>query len=803
MHEQELNPSTDKASTVDWEAIDKLIDQALLLPPTQQAPFLRQHIANDSIAKKAIARLQAESFSTQFLMTAGWQSSDTKPLPHGTQIDAWEIDSALGAGGMGEVYKVHRADGLYEQTAAMKLVSFDDEDARQLFELERRTQAKLEHPNIARMIDGGIADDGRHYLVTEFIEGDTIDQFVCQRALTERQILKLLLGVCSGLTHAHSRLVLHRDIKPSNVIVLNSGQVKIIDFGIALNLANLEQHTVLAPHTKQTAAPEQLNGDEVSVTTDIFALGVMLHILLTGHPPKRNQNGGVDIALAHGAPADLLAILTKATAVAVNLRYASVEALASDIKCYLDGYPISARPLTASYQLAKFYRRHTLGMLMGGAFLISLVAGLGFSLYFAEQANAEAIKANKALQQTERALTEAEHSARFEQATNQAFQALFSASGAQESSQQVDEAVLKEGLIAYANKQLEQIADKPEAAGYGLAAIGSIFIMRNDYPSAIKVLQPWASNQQAPIRIQAIRDALLGRALLQTGKTQDALPLLKRSIDMELARDSDYAGSPSHASGVSTYAVASNRDADRREALQVLALAIERDKQNTDGFYHPYFYNEIGVHKRQLGDIKGAVEALQMGINSQLAIDPNRVINTDNTYVNLATLQLYALDDLSGAAQSLAEVERIANELKGESWILARGLFVRAELFLRAGNFTAAQAALTRSDELANEFLGDSRPDVIQYIFKSMRISLAMGDEAQALQYFNQFSTSLLTTVSSDITDLETALGAAFFAQYNGDNDRLQLLIDRVKALLGDKSPSLRQAYLLRRLQAD
>jgi serine/threonine protein kinase len=297
----------------------------------------------------------------------------------------------LGSGGMGAVYLGERRDGEIEQKAAIKLLRADaDRPAwRERFLRERQLLAYLNHPSIARLLDAGHTDDGRPYLVMEYVDGVAIDDYAAQLDLHGR--LRLFLLVCDAVSHAHRHLIIHRDLKPSNILVDSSGQPKLLDFGIAKLLAATadETGTVERLLTPSYASPEQLRGDVQTVATDIYSLGAVLHKLLTGHPPRElfsraqpqkhamaGEDAGTVPVCNTNLARDLEHILRKTLRCQPKERYASVDALADDVRAYLDSRPVQARSGNTWYRARKFFRRHRVGVAAAAAAAASLWAGL-------------------------------------------------------------------------------------------------------------------------------------------------------------------------------------------------------------------------------------------------------------------------------------------------------------------------------------------------------------------------------------------------------------------------------------------
>ncbi len=278
-----------------WQEIRKVFDAAVALRLEQRTDYLDTFCANDSDLRREVESLllSDSQAGTGFLnipaanlTRAGWNQASTRV---GHRIGAYRILEEIGHGGMGDVYRAGRADGQYEKEVAIKLVrgGYDTAAVLERFRHERQILASLDHPNIARLLDGGTNDEGVPYLVMELIEGIPIDQYCRVHQLNVSERLRLFLKVCSAVQYAHQRLVIHRDIKPGNILVTREGVPKLLDFGIAkiLDPASSSETTMGSPMTPEYASPEQIRGEPITTATDVYSLGVVLYQLLTGRSP--------------------------------------------------------------------------------------------------------------------------------------------------------------------------------------------------------------------------------------------------------------------------------------------------------------------------------------------------------------------------------------------------------------------------------------------------------------------------------------------------------------------------------------
>jgi eukaryotic-like serine/threonine-protein kinase len=395
----ELSRLLDQALPLDDESRHQWLDHLPsehqdLLPALRQALFVPDD--GSTLGGKWFPTLPpiAGFGQTATLLTAGLQA--------GQRVGPYQLVSELGAGGMAVVWRAWRVDGASEREVALKLplLSRLRRDLAERFARERQILAQLQHPNIARLYDAGVAADGLPYLALEYVEGQPLTNWCDEHHNSVRERLKLFLQVLDAVQYAHARHVVHRDLKPSNILVTESGQVRLLDFGVAKLLAGGEEAErseltrvygrVLTP---DYASPEQLQGEAIGAASDIYALGIVLYELLVGNRPYRIKAASLDLSLelaikeaqvrkpstqvqptaaaarattheklARRLRGDLDAIVLKALAKDPQDRYVSAIALADDLQRYLSGDPVEARPARAGYRLAKFVSRHRLAV---------------------------------------------------------------------------------------------------------------------------------------------------------------------------------------------------------------------------------------------------------------------------------------------------------------------------------------------------------------------------------------------------------------------------------------------------------
>jgi eukaryotic-like serine/threonine-protein kinase len=436
-----------------WQELSEQLDQAFDLTEAERGPWLEALKAKDpelaGMVLQALKIRGSEGFE-DFLQGPSPMAPDALPEPTlvGRQIGPYVIDAEAGRGGMGSVWRAHRADGRYDAEVAIKFVHamWLGKAGEERFQFEGRVLARLNHPNIARLLDAGVAEVKQPYLVLEFVEGEPIDQYCEHHGLDAPARIRLFIHVLHAVAHAHTNLIVHRDIKPSNVYVKPDGTVKLLDFGIA-KLIDSEggepaplTHASAVALTPQYASPEQLLGQPISTVTDVYALGLLLYVLLTGEhpvpqgtrssaalmqavltdePARASAVGKVGVIPSRTLEGDLDNILNKAIKKNPAERYASVDAFADDLQRYLADEPVHARPDTAFYRMSKFIKRHRVGTALAALAVISLTASLVLATVQAHRAerSAELALAEKARADKEAAEATQQRDAALDHAT--------------------------------------------------------------------------------------------------------------------------------------------------------------------------------------------------------------------------------------------------------------------------------------------------------------------------------------------------------------------------------------------------
>ncbi len=581
----------DALSPERWKRIDELFAAALDVAPAEREAFVRRAGDGDEeLCREVLELLESEAAAEEAIgdsvdtfaapllaeLDADSFAGDDAALAPGVRVGPYRIVHEIGRGGMGAVYLAERADEEFDRRVALKVVKrgMDTDEVLRRFRHERQILASLEHPNIARLLDGGATTDGRPYLVMEYIEGEPIDAYCDRRRLGIRERLELFRVVCDAVQHAHQRLVVHRDIKPSNILVTDAGEPKLLDFGIAKLLddsapdATPRTRTGVRMLTPEYASPEQVRGAPVTTASDVYALGVVLYRLLSGRRPyqvrglsvaeteravdqepplpsvaavrkaeagaaetdARTDASPADIARSRGTtPAalrrtlrsDLDAITLKALATDPQRRYGSPTLLADDIGRYLAGLPVTARVPGTAYVVSRFIRRHRAGVAAAAAFVL-LLAGSAAALGVAQARTA------RALAQAEQERATAEEVASF-------LQSMFSAANPLAvSRERLDTLRVRALLDRGAERIREELTGRPAVHARMLRVIGRTYRELGDYAAAEPLLAEALDRARASEQPREVAEALtdLGQLYLARGRPSDAEPFLREALLM-------------------------------------------------------------------------------------------------------------------------------------------------------------------------------------------------------------------------------------------------------------------------------
>jgi serine/threonine-protein kinase len=663
-----------------WETIEEICFEAMSRHGPERQAFLDRRCAGDSDLRARVEHLlEALDRAPEFLerpaasipapppgsssFPAGHGPEDTGgsspdgPHPMAARVIAgrYRIVRPLGHGGMGDVFLATLEGDGFERSVALKLIrrGLDTERVLERFRQERRILAGLRHPNIAGLLDGGATADGRPFFVMEFVDGEPIDEFCDRTRASVRERLETIEVLCGAVHHAHQNLVVHRDIKPPNVLVDSDGTPTLLDFGIGKALSSdqdadggvtrVEERAL----TPDFAAPEILKGDPVTTATDVYGLGVLLYILLAGTLPyprggspaeqltarsRRPPRPGDVAPPGRKIPGELDAVVLKAMAPEPEERYGSAAALAEDLRRYLEGRPVRARPPGMLYSARKFVARHRAAAVATVGVMVALV---GATAYTALQSRRVAAERDKALE-VRGFLLES-----------------FGAAGANRAlGDSVTARALLDGQAAAVRGSY---ADRPDLQAEMMLVLAEGYERLGLFTEALG----WAEEAQeltarANPGERAAAATLLGWITHQLGRTDEALPLLEAAV-ADARREGDRSRALARALndlGVVQEALGRFEEAARSHEE---ALALRAELFGPDHRSVAVSASNLSVIRYRQGDFEGAVReagrALEV-VRTAFGPDHQRSIIVQN---NLAVFRLVA-GDLQGAEDDFRDL---------------------------------------------------------------------------------------------------------------------------------------------------
>lgn len=737
-----------------WQRLDELLDRALDLEAPEREAFIDALAKSDLELAAELRRLLAAT-EEDSLLDRPWPA--LPPADPGEQIGPWRILRRIGEGGMGAVFLAERADGAYERQAALKLLRWENPAALRAFLLERRVLARLEHPGIARMLDAGIDEQGRHFLVMEWIEGEDLRAW-CRRQRPARleERLRLFLEICDAVGHAHRNLVVHRDLKPNNVMVDRQGHARLLDFGIAKLLEPaLEDSRTLAALTPEYAAPEQLRGEPITTRTDVFALGGILFYLLTEESPLKAQGKSLaavvhevcnappprpsERAAAAGAAAplpaerlrgDLDAIVVQAMAKRVDWRYPSVDALADDIRRHLGARPVRARRQTAAYRAGCFMRRNARSILFAGILLVlfSLAGGAWLG---------ERLARNEARLA---AVLESERT----QSMHDLLQILLRES-------EGEDPAITDALLERARADLGEIyADRPVERARALLALSGLHLLRNDFPRALTIVEQLASD---PARLPVVTQAEIHCTAAQAAARLGDMPRLAGHLekaDTLLALIPEEAASRIRADCHHADSIRLRLLGRPEEAIAVAAQAVEQRRrvEGEQGLQVHLMLANLGNAYLSANRLEEAESAYRDALTGLSRIGQDRGAHGFHIRNNLAAL-LVLRGEVLAAERAFAEVAELHRARLGANPALAAVLSNRARCLLILERFEEAEPVLREALQIAGRQLGPDSAEMIQHRLQLVELLERSGRHEQADRELRELEPSLVRRFQS------------------------------------------------------
>jgi eukaryotic-like serine/threonine-protein kinase len=774
-----------------WRRIRAALDLVLEAPLAERARILDEACGEDPDLRAEVeALVEAESRAgpllhvpveeyADALAAELAQSRGAEPLA-GTRMGAYRLIREIGRGGMGSVYLAERADGQFEHQVAVKVLrrGLDTDDVLRRFLTERQILASLDHPNVARLLDGGATDDGRPYLVMEHVEGQPIDRYCEERALGTEARVRLFVTIADAVLHAHRNLVVHRDLKPSNILVTDSGAVKLLDFGIAKLLhgdpgagaADPVTRTGLRLLTPEYASPEQVRGGPVTTSSDVYQLGLLLYHLLTGdraYSLRGRTAAEIERIVCEEEPpppsaldrrlrGDLDAIVLKALRKEPADRYASVDSLVDDLLAWLDGRPVRARGDRPAYRLRKLLRRHRWSAAAAAAFVLLLAA------YAATvSVQAERVRAALATAQLETATA---------QQVTEFLLGLFTASRPETAR---GEDVTARELLSAGVTQADELADQPIVQARLLGAIGRTYHRlglldeaRPLYERAIALQEEHLGPAHEELATSLSDLAVLGR---EAGDPAAAEPLQRRALAMRravLGRDH-----PDVAISLDELGRLLQDQADYVAAEPLLreALEIRRRVLGAD-------HNETASSLNSMGLVlwrQGRPDEAEPFLLEALAVNRAR-LGDDHPWVasirsNLALVHIDRADWTTAESLLAEAIETDRRAYGDDHWLVALRLNHLATVRRGQGRYEEADELLGRAIAVGRRALGDAHPSLARFLVNHARVHLATGDAA---------------TAAAQATEALDIYRAAFQADHPWTGDA-KAVLDEARARLG------------------
>jgi eukaryotic-like serine/threonine-protein kinase len=730
--------------------VDALLDEMFDLPEAQRIANLRaRRIEDSAVLAEVESLLRSASASDGFLAIPPKPPAEdlTADGTLGLRLGAWRITRLLGRGGMGEVYEARRADGNFEQKVAIKLLQREAAAQMERFHAERQILARLEHPGIARLYDGGVTEDGRPFMVMELVEGRPITEYCKITGATFEQRLALFVQVCDAVAFAHRNLIVHRDLKASNILVTPNGAVKLLDFGIAKLLdAQLARVTQAAstPMTPICAAPEQLTGGAVTTATDVYALGLLLFELLSGTHPwmgsdtpvlqamrtvlqkpapslsraaETQPNAPVPARLLRG---DLDAIVAKALRKEPGDRYATVEAIKLDVERARRGEPVEAREGARLYVISRTLRRYRWVAAAVSAVIVSLAAGLGVAAWQAEKAAQERDVARR--------------DAAREEAVRYNLTGLFRAA----ISDQGSKATTAKGMIdSSAQRVLKEYRDQPLLAGQVVLTLADLYGALEDVNGAASLLEGFlaeADSKADPFAIADARQKLAALELLR-GHADRAETLLGQAETFWRASPRQYAeerleGLATRARLQRTHGDIDGAIATTRDAIAQRIALSGHDNRETAGLF-----NSLAITLATVNRLPEALKAYYETTAIYRALGLGDGIDAQIIVANTGTLEMRAghLRDAESLLKSSVERERA---LAGDSAAVAAAMSYYGRILSITNRSEPAISVLRQAAEMAGRYAGPDSPVALQariFLGEALLASAAQREAASIL----------------------------------------------------------------------
>ncbi|WP_376694328.1 serine/threonine-protein kinase [Wenzhouxiangella sp. EGI_FJ10409] len=715
--------------------LDRLLDELLDRPSSERGAALERIRARAPRLGAWLARLHAASTEPGGLLDESAQpmvgdaldarmSRDDRALEPGTRLGPWRVLEPIGTGGMGAVYRAERADGAFDMQVAVKLIRGFSDDLARLLTFERQTLARLNHPGIARLLDGGVSDDGRPYLVMDWVEGENLDEWCDRRQPGPSEVLRVFKEACEAVAAAHRELIVHGDIKPANLKVTDSGRVCLLDFGVARLLDRDMQQDLPAAMTPGYAAPEVLEGQPVSTAADIYGLGALLNWLVHGDcaASPGQASPGQGWRRFHRLR-DVEAIIERATHTDPAMRYATVNAMALDIDRLENDLPVRARRSGMFERLGLWARRHTVGAALGALAVVLLVGGVSAVVW---QARVAAVERDLAQAEAARSKALREH-----------LTLLFREVGSL--SDDTEDMTARELLDRTAEVAGEWLANDPDLRQQVNAVLGEIMIALNDYAAAEPLLADFAAGDEGTENPLLHAIALLDMAQVhhRRGRVKEGLAAADEAMEI---LESLPGAHPARLSDALQIRGRLHRDlgqwnravADLRRARD-LALEVSAGPRPLMARAE----NNLAVTLLMGGELEESARHFESAEALWLALERGDSSDGLSVTANLATV-LERLGRLEEAQQRLKRVIDIRREQYGPSGAMAAAQLSLGRMLVVRGKLDEAETHLERAREVFARFIGDDTPDYAAALLGLGELAEARGRLEQALERYTE-----------------------------------------------------------------
>ncbi|MEM9555909.1 MAG: serine/threonine-protein kinase [Acidobacteriota bacterium] len=784
-----------------WQEIETVLHAALEVDERKRVGFLNKTCSGDpDLLEQVRSLLESLGQAGDFLEGAAaelhpdWPAQLAEGSDTRRRVGPYKLLGEIGQGGMSTVYLAVRDDREYEQRVAIKLIKrgLDTDSVLRRFRNERQILASLDHPNIARLYDGGTADDGRPYFVMELIEGTSLDDFCDHRRLSVVERIELVRQVSSAVHYAHKNLVVHRDIKPGNILVTDDGVPKLLDFGIAklLDPESFSQtvdttRPTMRPMTPRYASPEQLAGQQITTASDVYSLGVLLAKLLTGSVPGEWDAGSADSSCSAlpepesappcgRLPGDLETIVAMALREEPERRYDSVEQLSDDLGRYLEGRPVRAQRDTLGYRAGKFLRRQKVAVAVAAAFLL-LVAG-----FLADRVR----QVQETVRQRDRAELERD---RAEQVSALLFDLFASFDPAEARGETV---TARELLQRGALRVETELADQPLVQAAAFDTIGKVYQGLGLYDQALPLFDGALELRRAELGEDhlevAASLAALGSLAAASADYPRSEELHRRALAIQRHQYGDE--HPEVAATLTALTLALLRQGRYEEARghQQEALEIQRQVLDEDDPALATSLCTLGHVLFEQGEARAAEELCREALEIRRRALGNDHPEVASSLFNLA-IALARQGDFEGAEPLMREALAIRRKVFGEEHPdVASVLHGLGMLLVQTGGMEEAEGLLRRALAMRRELLGENHVDLAKNLSTLASLLRKRGDLEAAAALYRE---------ALDIG--HRAIGRGHPGQAYALLELGQILMSLGR--VGEAEPVLREAYEIRR----